>query len=162
MNRVYYSMAGRSRKSKEWGEIAYNRNKSACTACNLACDSSDGVKKEELLREALQYDPDYTPALRMLSDVLAKKAPNESTAIKFRLVSILEAQRQAGEINIKDLRALATNTARPYMTPRSGILSRQGIGYSLYVVYNVAVLVRRPPRLAIMTLQRRQERQSLI
>jgi hypothetical protein len=37
-----------------------------------------------------------------------------------------------------------TNTARPYMTPRSGILSRQGIGYPLYVVYNVAVLVVSP------------------
>jgi hypothetical protein len=40
-----------------------------------------------------------------------------------------------------DQREIVTNTARPYMTPRSGILSRQGIGYPLYVVYNVAVLV---------------------
>jgi hypothetical protein len=100
----YYSMAGRARKSRE---LAYNRNKSACTASNLACDTLDAAKKEMLLREALQYDPAYTPALRALSDLLASRSPAEANEIRRKLVSILEAERQSGDIDINDLRTLA-------------------------------------------------------
>jgi hypothetical protein len=103
----YYSMAGRPRKSREWSEIAYNRDKSACTAYNLAIDISDVVKKEGLLREALQHDPNYTSALGALSDLLARNDPNESVAIKRKLVAVLEADQRAGEIDVKNLRTLA-------------------------------------------------------
>jgi hypothetical protein len=102
----YYSMAGRGRKSREWGEIDYDRKKTAMTAYNMACDETNHDRKERLLRESLQYDADYVPALRMLSDLLATRNPDESRELKETLVALLEAELRNNEISLVDLKTL--------------------------------------------------------
>lgn len=102
----YYSMAGRGRKSREWGAIAYGRKKTALTAYNMACEETDLDKKERLLRESLRYDPDYSLALRMLSDLLATRDPDEARELRRRLVTILEDELCNNEISLRDLKTL--------------------------------------------------------
>ena len=103
----YYSMAGRRNKSREWHKTAYQRRKNALTAYNLACGKSDYDKeKEELLREALEFDPEYVLALDMLAHLVAHKNPVEAKALKKKLVTLLKVDFKSGYIDMRGLKTL--------------------------------------------------------
>lgn len=61
-----YSMDGDNKSSHKWSKIAYGRKPSAVTAYNYAIDKLRNQSipaYEELMRECLDLDPDYTAAL---------------------------------------------------------------------------------------------------
>ena len=75
-----YDRAGKTKKSKEWTEIAYKRNPSAINAYNLSCEYY-GEEKEKYLRLALEHDPDYTSALLTLGKILKVRGDSEGDVL---------------------------------------------------------------------------------
>lgn len=63
-----FAMAGNHRESRKWAEAAYERKRSEVTCYNYALlfQSEDTTRYEKLLREALSYAPQFSPALLQL------------------------------------------------------------------------------------------------
>jgi molecular chaperone DnaK len=73
-----YSMGGNKKESEKWAKIAYDRKKNQTTCFNFALQfrGSDDAKCEALLRESLSYDLKYSPALKMLGEILMVAGSN--------------------------------------------------------------------------------------
>ena len=71
----HYSLAGRSKLSHKWAEIAYKKSANSTTAFNLALDfrSTDEAMYQRLMEESLQRDPDGYCALLVYGQFLKQK-----------------------------------------------------------------------------------------
>lgn len=102
----HYSRADRAAKSHEWAKKAYERKPDALTAYNLSCDET-GERREELLREALQYNPKLGCALLALGRLLRARRDADGQQLLERCVSVLEPRLDAHTLSESDCHYLA-------------------------------------------------------
>jgi molecular chaperone DnaK (HSP70) len=101
-----YSQAGKEKRAEEWAKRAYQRQKSEITAYNLSIRKT-GPSKEALLREALAFNPRYTPALENLGTTLTARGSVEGRAMLKECAGLLEPKLRAREITKNECRCLA-------------------------------------------------------
>ncbi len=99
-------MAGRDRASHEWAVIAHRRQPTAVTAHNLACGERDAAKKERLLREALDRDPDYTSSATLLAKLIEGRSTGEARQLRERIVTVLAPKMRSPDTDLNELRRL--------------------------------------------------------
>lgn len=102
----HYSMAGRERASHEWATIAHQRKPTALTAHNLACGERNAAVKEQLLREALNRDPEYTASAAILATLIETRDPAEARDLREAIIVVLEPKIHSPKTDLKELRRL--------------------------------------------------------
>jgi len=89
----HWSRAGREDLSLMWAQRAYEKQPGCVSAYNLAISLEDEPEQfEQLLREALKYNPDYPSALWVLGQYLEKEAPDEGHQLIRKAYRCLEAE----------------------------------------------------------------------
>jgi hypothetical protein len=69
-----YSLGGKVSESNRWGKIAYERAKTYITTYNHALSySSSSPLYEQLLKDCLEMNPSYPPALKLLGSLYKSK-----------------------------------------------------------------------------------------
>ena len=89
-----YSKAGRNERSREWARRAHEREPCAVTAFNLSCDASSDTY-ESLLREALEHDESFPPALLALGRILITQGNPKGKEMIKKCVGLLSRQMDA-------------------------------------------------------------------
>jgi molecular chaperone DnaK len=120
----HYSMAGRDRASHEWAAIAHRRRPTALTAHNLACGERDSAAKEQLLREALDRDPDFTLSAAILAKMIEGRSPAEAKRLREGIVAVLEPGIRSSDTDLNQLRRLrdaARSTGRTSIADQATI-----------------------------------------
>lgn len=101
-----YSRAGNSKLSEQWGEKAYDRNRNATTAFNLALDRqrAGNVREyERLMEEALRLDADHAATLVSYGSHLMRKGDKErGREMMERAFESLHASYQDGSLDEND------------------------------------------------------------
>ncbi len=122
-----YGRAGKRERSIEWAKQAYQRQKSPLTAYNLSVDAH-GTRKETLLRQALEYDSEYVPALHALGFLLLDQGKPEGRAMLKKCSRILKEELDEGTIDQSDLRRLiaeAKVTGQPELVEKANAVAYQ-------------------------------------
>ena len=100
-----YSQMGRRDLAEKWFRIAYDREQTACTCYNrsLYCDEDE---QEKFLNEALEYDPEYSPALYYLGKILRDRGDPNGIKLIEKCVRTLEAELNSNSISASDCTTL--------------------------------------------------------
>jgi len=123
----HWSLAGREDLSCEWARVAYDQRPNQVNAYNLALslDEEGGDYRdayERLLRESLQHDRSYAPALWALGEHLEAAGDPEAQALIGRAFDVLQGYLEDGEIRASDCRLLvqvARHLGRPETADRA-------------------------------------------
>jgi molecular chaperone DnaK len=100
-----YYRAGRQELSKKWAIRAHDRTPTAISAYNLSCDAS-GDRRMALLRESLDHDPEYPPALVGLGRMLQESNNDLGPAMLEKAVSLLETELDEHSITKEECETL--------------------------------------------------------
>ena len=106
-----YHRAGKKSLAEKWASRAYDRERSAVSAYNLALYVTDKAEKEALLREALGYRPDYCSAISVLGQLLLDSGDPEGTKLLARLSERLTKSLRSHSIDEGNSRG--ARTCRP-------------------------------------------------
>lgn len=102
-----YSRAGERNLAKLWAQKAYEREPSAVSAYNLAVNEPDESEKERLLREALDLESEYHPAMEVLGRMLSKNGNPEGEQLLEKCADDLSERLQDHRLNESESRTLA-------------------------------------------------------
>ena len=102
-----YSYTGRRDLSELWSRRAYEREPSAVAAYNLAVDLNSRDERIKLFREALEFNPEFTPAMYQLGLLLESIGEQEGTEMLERCMRLLEVELDEHTISKGECRTLA-------------------------------------------------------
>ncbi len=97
----YYSQAGEYKLSEKWGKKAYKRNPNAVNTYNCAC-VAQGEERIKLLRESLERNPNFSPALYLLGLSLADMGAPEGTKLLKRVMKIYSQEMSRNQLSDVD------------------------------------------------------------
>lgn len=101
-----YSMDGDKKSSHKWSAIAYERNPSAMTAYNYALDKLLGrniPEYEQLMKESLEHDPDFTAALVIYGEHLMEQGDSLGAEYLQRAFDIFRDEMENGWLDSSDI-----------------------------------------------------------
>ena len=128
-----YAMAGNQNESRKWAKIAYDRKRSEVTCYNYALRFSvdEPVRYEQLLNEALTYNPHYAPALRLLGEHRMESGLSDGVELLEKAAEALASSiraRSASSRECEQLEQLAERLGRDDLVDLSKARKVQLIG----------------------------------